>query len=43
MKVSLVEFQRLVFGTGRIVEELASARHRRLVGGAVDNEHRQFD
>src|SRR5499427_1052210 len=41
MKVPLVQLQRLVFRAGLLVELLAAARLRYLVGGAVQDEERQ--
>src|SRR5271169_5235070 len=43
VKVSLVEFERFVVGTGSVVKELAAAELRGLVGGAMENKHRQSD
>ena len=40
--VPFVELQRLILGAGVVVELLAAARFRRLVDGAVHDEHRQL-
>jgi hypothetical protein len=43
MEVPFVEPQLLVLRTHRIIEELAGAWHRCLIGCAVENEHGQGD
>lgn len=41
VEVPLVKFQGLVLRSSRLMKELAPARHRCLVSGAVHYEHRQ--
>src|SRR3954447_11676208 len=41
VEVSLIEVELLVLRSDRVVEELASRRYRRLVGGAVHDQDRQ--
>src|SRR5262245_29226955 len=43
VEVTLIELERLVFGSGRFVEELAALADRRIVHGPVHDQHRQRD
>jgi hypothetical protein len=41
VSVSLIKFQGLILGTNRVIEELATARRRRLISRAMENKNRQ--